>query len=272
MISPDSKTEGTASEAVVRVRNLTVELPIYSAESRSFKQSLLSTEIGGRLLSMRHGPLRVGALTQLDLDLRPGERLGVMGHNGAGKTTLLRALAGVYPPTQGSVEVDGDVATMFDIGLGMDIEANGRENIFLLGYSRGLDPAHIRSKIDEIATFSGLGPYLELPVKTYSSGMASRLAFAVATSFQPDILLMDEWISTGDQDFMKKAEARLFELLEQSRVMVFASHSAELIERTCTRFMILSHGQIALQGPVSELQDAIQRTRATLEQSGEAAQ
>lgn len=248
--------------AEITVRDLSLELPIYSAESRSFKRSLLSLETGGKLLSGRHGPVRVRALNKVSFTLAQGERLGLLGHNGAGKTTLLRTLAGVYPPTQGVVEVKGDIATMFDIGLGMDPEATGRENIFMLAFARGLSPELVKSRIEQIAEFSGLGPFLDLPVKTYSSGMTGRLSFAVATSFQPDILLMDEWISTGDSEFVVKAERRLVELLEASRLMVFASHSVDLIKSTCTRFIILSHGEIVAGGAIADLDEALASTNA----------
>lgn len=253
-------TDASTISAAIKVRDLALELPVYSSESRSFKRSLFSLETGGKLLSARHGPVRVLALNGVSFELAQGERLGLLGHNGAGKTTLLRALAGVYPPTRGTVEVTGEVATMFDISLGMDAEASGRENIFLLAFSRGLDPERVKARMDQIAEFSGLGPFLDLPVKTYSSGMVGRLAFAVATSFQPDILLMDEWISTGDQEFVAKAERRLYELLEASRLMVFASHSVELIKRTCTRFMIMSHGEVAVTGSIDDLDDALNLT------------
>ena len=181
------------------------------------------------------------ALNNITLDLKDGDRLGVMGPNGAGKSTLLRTLAGVYHPTSGSIEVKGRISSLIDINLGMDHEASGYENIRMRGIMMGLSLKQIKSMEEDIADFSGLSGFLHMPIRTYSSGMHMRLGFAVSTSIEADIILMDEWLSVGDSEFILKAEKRLENFIGRSSILIIASHSEDLIKKTTNQILLLEH-------------------------------
>lgn len=191
----------------------------------------------------------------MSFEIQAGERIGLYGHNGSGKTTLLRVLTGAYAPTGGYLEVKGRVASLLDISMGMDGDATGWENIILRGLMMGLRPEDIRSRIDEIGSFSELGPYLDMPLRTYSSGMQVRLAFSVSTIIDADILLLDEWLSVGDEEFQKKASDRLHELINKSSIMVIASHSKSLLKQVCTRIFVMEHGKIVTEMLPEELDE-----------------
>lgn len=229
---------------VAQLDHVSVLFPIYGKGGRSLKKTLLSVATGGRIREAEANRIVIEALAQIDLTLREGDRIGLVGHNGAGKTTLLRVLAGVYEPSSGRIEVKGRVAALFDMQAGMEGDATGRENIVLRGLLSGLSVPEITERTPWIEEFSGLGDYLDMPLRTYSAGMMIRLAFSVATCIEPDILLMDEWISTGDADFRERANRRLGEIVDKSKVMVLASHDDALLERWCTRRLQLSHGKI----------------------------
>jgi lipopolysaccharide transport system ATP-binding protein len=205
---------------------------------------MLYATTGGRIARDSGNRVTVCALDGVSFELKAGDRVGVVGHNGSGKTTLLRALAGIYEPVRGQISVSGRIASLLDLHLGIDPEATGYENIVLRAILAGLHPKEIRPKIDEIAAFTELDEYLEMPVRTYSSGMQVRLAFAVSTSVDADILLMDEWLSVGDSEFSKKASQRLERLVAQTSILVLASHSSDLIARLCNRVIRLEHGRI----------------------------
>lgn len=228
----------------IRARNLVVEFPVFTNSHRSLKNAVLNATTGGRLARDAGGKASVRALDDLTFDFKAGDRVGLLGHNGSGKTTLLRVLAGAYEPVRGSLALRGRVASLLDISLGMDHDATGYENIFLRGIMLGLKPREIRTRMDEIAAFTDLGEYLDMPVRTYSSGMQLRLAFAVSTSVEADILIMDEWLSVGDAEFNQKASERLTRLVQSAAILVIASHSPELIGRVCNRAMRLEHGRI----------------------------
>ena len=228
--------------AHIHLKNLCVEFPIFENSHRSFKNTVMHFSTGGRIGNdARQHPV-VGALNDVNLDIRKGERVGLVGHNGSGKTTLLRVLSGVYSPVRGQLTLEGRVASLLDVSMGMDPDASGYENIYLRGIMDGLSPSSVRSKIVEIAEFTELGDYLHLPLRTYSSGMGLRLAFGISTSVEADILIMDEWLSVGDADFSKKAEARLDYLVSKASILVIASHSPDLIDRLCNRKVHLEHG------------------------------
>ena len=176
-----------------------------------------------------------------------------MGHNGSGKSTLLRLLTGIYEPSSGSIERSGSIASLVDISLGINGENTGRENIFLRGKLMGLSKKEIDDKIDEIIEFSELGDYINLPVRIYSSGMLLRLAFSVSTSITADILIMDEWLSVGDGAFAERASNRLRDLVDSSEILVIASHTKDLIEKTCNKVVWLEHGVIKKVGPVEQI-------------------
>ena len=217
---------------------------------------LLQVATGGKLDADPDGRVVVRALENLNFEFQDGDRVGLLGHNGAGKSTLLRALSRVYTPTSGQSNIVGEVGSLIDISLGINPEATGRENIFIRGAILGLSKNEIELKFDEIHAFSELGDFIEMPVRTYSSGMHLRLAFAVSTVVRPEILLMDEWLSVGDEGFRHKAEARLTQLVTETKIMVLASHSRELIEKTCNRAIWLEHGVIKMDGPVTEVAKA----------------
>jgi lipopolysaccharide transport system ATP-binding protein len=183
----------------------------------------------------------VTALSNISLSLKDGDRLGVMGPNGSGKSTLLRTLAGIYLPTSGSIQVKGSIASLIDISLGMDMEATGFENIRMRGIVMGLKLKQIKLIEEEIADFTELGQFLEMPIRTYSTGMHMRLGFAVSTTVPADIILMDEWLSVGDSDFLAKAEKRLHDYIQRSSILVIASHSEDLIAKLTNQVIRLKH-------------------------------
>ena len=225
--------------------HVNVDFPIYNAKNRSLKNTVLQAATGGKVSFGAEGTV-IRSLEDVSFEIHEGERVGIVGHNGAGKSTLLRALSNVYAPTAGRVEIAGEIGSLVDIALGIDGEATGRENIYIRGALLGLKRGEIEKRFDEIVEFSELGEFINMPVRTYSSGMHLRLAFAVATIIRPEILLMDEWLSVGDAAFNEKAEGRLSDLVKSSRILVIASHSRELIERTCNRAMWFEHGRLKL--------------------------
>ena len=229
---------------LISAKDLSVEFPIYNASHRSLKKRVISSATGGRIAGDAKHRVSVRALENINLELKAGDRIGLLGHNGAGKTTLLRVLSGVYPPSRGQLAVEGRIAALTDISVGIDGEATGFENIFLRGIVMGMTTSEIESKMDDIAEFSELGEYLNMPVRTYSSGMQLRLAFAVSTSIHADIVLMDEWLSVGDTSFNKKASLRLEQMVENSSILVIASHQEEVINRLCNRRIRMEHGRI----------------------------
>jgi lipopolysaccharide transport system ATP-binding protein len=235
--------------AHISANRICVEFPIWSPSRRSLKSAVVRATTGGRLARETSTRVVVQALADLSFEFSRGDRIGLVGHNGSGKTTLLRVLSGIYEPVRGRLDVSGRVSSLLDLSLGMDHEATGYENIVLRGVLMGLSPVEIEGKVDEIAEFSELGDYLSMPIRTYSSGMLLRLAFAVSTSVASEILLLDEWLSVGDAGFREKAERRLLELIESSAIVVLASHDENLIRRFCSRMLRLEHGR-----SVSELQ------------------
>lgn len=242
--------------ANIKITKASVEIPVFNSASRSLTNSLVSAATGGLLTTHKGGHVSIRALSEIDLELKPGDRLGVIGHNGSGKSTLLRLLTGIYSPTSGTAERSGTIASLMDISFGINPDNTGRENIFLRGKLMGLSRKEIDQKINEIIEFSELGAYINLPVRTYSSGMLLRLAFSVATSIRADIVIMDEWLSVGDESFAERAEVRLNELVDDSEILVIASHSKELIQKTCNRVIWLEQGVIKKEGPTQEVVEA----------------
>ena len=204
----------------------------------------MASATGGRIASASRNVTVVQALKGVSIEINPGDRVGLMGHNGAGKTSLLRMLAGIYEPTSGHIQIRGKVSSFIDLGLGMDHEATGAENILLCGLMFGLDFYEIQKLMPSIGEFSGLGDFLDMPVRTYSSGMKMRLVFSIVTSVHAEILLMDEWLSVGDADFVVHAEERLRELVHSASILVLASHSEAIVEKLCNVIVRLEHGEI----------------------------
>ena len=237
----------------IKVRNASVEIPIYDVSARrSLTKVAMNLSVGGRLGSDAGHPVVVRALSDINLTLTTGDRLGLLGHNGAGKSTLLRVLAGIYEPTSGSVEVTGKVASLFDLGLGFNPEATGYDNIRMGGLYLGMSLRQIEQRIPDIAEFSELGEFLDVPLRTYSQGMLARLSFAISTCVNPDILILDEGIAAGDASFMRRADDRMLALIKRSSILVVASHSTDVIASWCTMCAILERGRMTRIGPVAE--------------------
>ncbi|MET4694104.1 ABC transporter ATP-binding protein [Endozoicomonas lisbonensis] len=228
----------------ISARDLIVEFPIFENSHRSLKKAVINLTTGGKIAQDAGKHPVITALDGLNFAFNEGDRIGLVGHNGSGKTTLLRVLSGVYAPTYGELLIKGKTASLLDVSMGLDPDATGFENIYLRGILDGLHPRAIRDKVDDIADFSELGEYLNLPVRTYSSGMLLRLAFAISTSVDADILIMDEWLSVGDEDFSAKAAERMGSLVNKASILVLASHSPDLITRICNRQMRLEHGKV----------------------------
>jgi len=236
--------------ASITLNNASVEFPIYNARGRSIRRNILA-RVGGTVAA-EGDSVTVSAIKGVNLSLKEGERLGLLGHNGAGKSTLLRVLSGAYEPSSGSAEIDGTVSSLLDITMGMDPEMSGAENIILRGALIGMTIPEARESIPEISEFAEIGDFIDLPMRTYSSGMNLRLAFAISTAIRPDILLMDELISVGDAAFATKAKQRIRDLIASAGILVLASHDAKSLLEYCTRGVVMEHGAIAFDGPIDE--------------------
>src|SRR6266436_1892641 len=251
--------------ARINLKQVVVDFPIVNAASQSLQLRLYQA-LGGKLTA-HHKLVVVRALDGIDLELKDGDRLGLIGHNGSGKTTLLRVLAGVYPPTGGSASIEGSISSFTDLALGMDPEATGWDNIIFRCAFLGLSFREAKQLSPAIAEFSELGEYLDLPTRTYSSGMFLRLAFAISTCIEPDILIMDEMIAAGDSQFIEKAQRRLHEVVGKANILALASHDATIIEKICNKVLWLDHGlvkQFGLPGTVLTAYESVNVQSAEL--------
>jgi ABC-type polysaccharide/polyol phosphate transport system ATPase subunit len=246
--------------ALVRFKNVTVDYPIFTSHTRSIKTALFS-RLGGKLAS-HNNTVIVRALDDINVELNSGDRLALIGHNGAGKTTFLRVASRIYEPQSGSVEIQGKVSSFTDLTLGMDLEATGWENITFRCVFMGLTFAEARELAPAIAEFSELGDYLDMPVRTYSTGMFLRLAFAISTSVHHDIIVMDELIHTGDASFIEKSQKRLHEIIGSASIFLLASHLVGMITSLCNKALWLEHGRIKALGPAAEVIAAYQASVA----------
>jgi ABC-2 type transport system ATP-binding protein len=253
------------------LKSAVVDFPIATMRARSLKNAWLARlrqaageanpavsilrkgKVGGSIVSADTSVESVRALDSVSLELRQGDRLGLIGPNGSGKTTLIRVLAGIYGLAHGSIEVSGAILPMFDISVGFDGETTGLESIFTRGLMMGLTEKEIQERTDEIVSFSELGDYIHLPIRTYSSGMMLRLMFSIATSVRGDIVLMDEWIAVGDEDFRGKANARLDDLTASAGILVIASHDPGILRRLCNKALRLEGGQARDFGPIEDV-------------------
>ncbi len=226
---------------------------MYDVKGRSLRHQLARINVGGSISGAKARHVTVRSLDSVSFEAHEGDRVGLIGQNGAGKTTLLRTLARIYEPVSGTLRIEGQSAPLFDITLGMDMEANGYENIKLRGLFLGMSLSQIEERMDEIVAFCELGDFLSMPLRTYSSGMLVRLAFAVVTSFAPDILLLDEMIGAGDATFLQKAQARLQRFIASARIMFLASHSTAVIKDFCNKAILLHHGKLVAFGPVDDV-------------------
>jgi ABC-type polysaccharide/polyol phosphate transport system ATPase subunit len=243
--------------ATVVLENVSAHFPIYGAQQRSLRKALFQRATGGSIEreGKNHDRITVKALTDISLTLNDGDRLGLIGHNGAGKSTLLKVMAGIYEPVSGFVRVDGRVTPLFDAMPGLDSEDTGYENIITSGMLIGMTRRQVEAKIPEIEEFCELGEYLNLPVRTYSTGMTMRLGFALVTALDPGVLLMDEGFGTGDLRFAERAMARMKDFVGRSPIMVLASHSDKTIREMCNKAIMMEAGRIVASGPVNEICD-----------------
>lgn len=228
-----------------------VEMPIYELSGRSMKLRVLGSLKNSRFGS-NSGVTVVKALQHINFEFKEGDRVGLIGANGAGKSTLLRVLAGIYEPSAGLLEVKGKAVALLEMGLGMDDTLTGYQNIKLRGMLLGMSPQEVQEKTQEIAEFTSLGDYLDLPIRTYSSGMRVRLAFAISTAVDADLLLLDEVIGVGDAAFIEKANARLKSFQERAKIVFIASHSGSVISDMCNKAMWLDSGKQMFVGDVAE--------------------
>ena len=242
--------------ALVALRDVHVDFPIYGSQ-HNLRNVLLQRAAGGLISREDRNPARVvvKALNGLSLRLEDGDRIAIVGHNGAGKSTLLKVIAGIYEPVSGTVHTEGRITTLFHAMPGIDLEDTGYENILTAGLLLGMTRNEIEAKVPEIEEVSELGEYLALPVRTYSSGMVTRLSFALATSVEPGILLMDEGIATGDARFAERAAQRLKDFIGRSRIVVLASHSVEIIRSTCNKAALMQSGRILCVSSVEKVLD-----------------
>lgn len=239
--------------AYIELKNATLDLPIYDLHGRSLKKKVMRVGRRNTIAEGSDGVIVVRALDQVSMRFESGDRVGLIGHNGAGKSTLLRTMAGIYAPTSGEVQRSGKVVPLLDISLGMDENSTGLQNIRLRALLLGMSDAEIREKQQEIADFCELGDYLDLPIRTYSSGMRVRLAFAVSTAVDAEILLLDEVMGVGDASFMQKAKARLEDLHSRAEIVVLAMHSNTEIRRVCNKVLWMEKGRVHRFGNVEEV-------------------
>lgn len=248
------------SGEIVKLDHVGVSFPVYHGGSRSLKKSMIFLSSAGRMARDARDRVVVEALRDVSLTLKSGDRLALIGPNGAGKTTLLRVMAGIYEPAIGTVEVRGRISSMFDISLGVDHDLNGYDNIRLRGLIMGIPPDEIEKRMDDIAEFTELGDYLDIPVRTYSSGMMMRLNFAVATCIEPDVLLMDEWFGTGDARFLEKIRDRLAGFVNRANVLVLASHNLDVCRQWCNKGLWVEQGTIKAFGPIADVIEGYSET------------
>lgn len=244
----------------IRLENVGVDFVLFGA-GKNLRLSILGGLTGGRLLAgrIKTDSVIVKALEDVSLDLKSGDRIGLIGHNGAGKSTLLRVLAGVYSPTHGQISIEGRVTPLLHQSPGLEMEDSGYDNIITCGMLLGMSLAEIKAKAVDIIEFSDLGDYINLPVRTYSSGMLARLSFSVATSIDPGILLLDEGIGAADAQFSEKAARRVKELIAKTDILILASHSEALIDSMCDKAVLMHHGKMLEYGAVAEVSKSYRR-------------
>ena len=241
----------------IKLSNVGVTFSIFNTKTRSVRNTLINA-IGGKVNAVDN-TIYVRALDSIDLGIKEGERVGLIGHNGAGKSTMLKLLSRIYEPTEGKMEVSGYISSLTDITMGMDPENSGYDNIIMRCILMGMTFKQAKETVKEIIDFSELNEYIDLPTRTYSSGMYLRLAFTIATCVAPDILIMDEMIGAGDASFIEKARRRSLELIEQTKVMVISSHDMHIMRDICTRGIWMEKGRIRMDGEINEVIEAYER-------------
>jgi homopolymeric O-antigen transport system ATP-binding protein len=244
-ISPRAVESGAPT--VIDVRDLGVRYSLRLTRKTTLRQSFAN------LLRPREGPSSFWALKDVTFKLIKGESLAVIGPNGAGKSTLLQALAGIITPSEGQIDVLGQISSLLTLGAGFDAELTGRDNILLAGAFMGMDHREMERRIDSIIDFADIGQFIDAPIKTYSSGMRARLGFSIATAVDPDILLLDEVLATGDQVFRAKSQARVLELVRAAKGIVLVTHDMNWVTEFCNRAILLEQGHIVAEGDPAEI-------------------
>jgi len=236
------------------LKNVNLDFPIYDVESLSIRNKIsnFGKVIVNKTSINKSGSRIVKGLKDINYQMDHGDRIALLGPNGSGKTTLLKLLAGIYSPTSGDISKTGDTSCMLDIGFGFEQDATGYENIILSNITRGLTKDDIEKILPDIAEFSGLGEFLDMPFRTYSSGMQARLAFSSAIANTPGILLIDEFFSTGDIDFSEKSKRKVLEMMDNSSILVFASHDLKLLNSICNKAICMHSGEIVFSGSTKE--------------------
>ena len=240
-------------QVAVKVENLSVTYRTSYERVPTFKSALKRLGKGERVVK------EVEALQDVSFEINHGTVLGIVGHNGAGKSTLMRAISGILPPSEGRIEVHGRISTLLALGVGFNSALSGRENVMLGGLAAGLTRDEVNAKYEEIADFAELGDFIEMPMRTYSSGMFSRLAFSVAVHMEPDVLIIDEALSAGDAKFKKKAAVKMDELMGQARTLLLVSHALSTIKDMCNDAIWLDHGKLMRRGDPNEIVDSYLR-------------
>lgn len=234
-------------------RDLSLAYPVYNSDSKSLRAKLVAIGTGGVVKPAAKGSVYIEALRGLSFEINSGDRVGLIGPNGSGKSTLLKVIAGFYEPTGGKIIRTGKTSALFDLSLGMDFEATAMENLRVIAALRGINGRQFPAFVQEIADFTELEGFLELPLRTYSPGMLARLGFSVATMMSPEILLIDEVLGAGDQYFVRKAEQRIESLMASSKIVVLASHSNEMIRRFCNKAIYIMRGRMMAYGDVDDV-------------------
>ena len=236
----------------ITVKNLYISFPLYHENMRNLRK-ITNIFLSGRLSEDKHKKIYVQSLRDISFSIKGGERVGLIGTNGAGKTTLLRTMSGIYEPVSGHLRIEGHISSLLDPSVGMNPELTGRENIRLRCYIDGVPHKQMNEIEEKVIEFSELGPYIDLPVKTYSSGMNLRLGFGLITAIDPQILLMDEWFMTGDEGFMLKATHRLENIVKKSQILIISTHSPQILIKWCNRIIWLEQGFLKMDGTPQEV-------------------
>lgn len=242
-------------KSFIKLKNLNLDFPIYNDNNRSFRNTIIQTGKNLRFATTNkdlNGRRVVQGLKNINLNINHGDRVAVLGPNGAGKSTLLKLIAGIYNTNNGTTEVKGSITSMLDMGFGFEEDATGYENIIIMNSVMGKPPKDAEKKLKNILEFSELGEFIDMPLRTYSSGMRARLAFATAVEGTPDILLIDEFLGTGDHNFMIKSKKRIIETMRKASILLFASHAIHLVADLCNKGIFMKNGEIIFYGSYDE--------------------
>ena len=255
--------------AHILAESVTIDYPLTrSISSKAARKNGGSDRLGANMV-LKNGKPFLRAIDNLSLEVHESGRLGIIGLNGSGKSTMLRALAGIFPPSSGRIRVEGEISSLLNVGLGTRSESTGRQNIYLRGYMRGMSKQQIREKEEEIIEFSELHEYIDMPVRNYSAGMGLRLSFAIATTLQPEVLLLDEWIGAGDQQFQQKARQRMKDIFQNSGLSVICSHNVRLIESNCDQVIWLHRGKVVREGATFDVLPHYEEWRLAMQHGSE---